>query len=64
MVGAIGTAFTALCCATPLLVWILAGLGITALAGYLDLILIPLLVIFGGMLYVGFKKRKQCEQAT
>ena len=43
--GMIGTLVTALCCFTPVLVWGLSGLGLAALTGYLDLVLLP--VLFG-----------------
>jgi len=39
------TIVIALCCFTPILVVSLAALGITALLGYLDYVLIPLLII-------------------
>jgi len=39
------TALIALCCFTPILVISLSALGITALIGYLDYVLLPLLII-------------------
>jgi len=44
--GAIGTLITLICCFTPLLVWILSAIGLAALVGYLDFVLLPLLAIF------------------
>lgn len=44
--GAIGTLITLICCFTPLLVWILSAIGLAALVGYLDYVLLPLLAIF------------------
>lgn len=41
-----GTAITALCCFTPLLVVILAGLGLGAAIAWADLVLLPLLGAF------------------
>ncbi len=41
-----GTIIAALCCFTPVLVWILTGLGLMAIAGYLDIVLLPILFIF------------------
>ncbi len=52
-IGAIGTGITALCCFTPILVWLLAALGLAALTGYLDLVLFPLLGLFVVILVVG-----------
>ena len=45
-VGVVGSAVVALCCFTPVLVWLLAALGLLAYAGYLDLILLPALLVF------------------
>ena len=45
-IGLIGTAVTALCCFTPILVIILVGVGATAIVAYLDWVLFPLLGLF------------------
>ena len=45
-VGIAGSALTALCCFTPVLVWLLAALGLSAWAGYLDPVLLPALAVF------------------
>ena len=42
----IGAVIAAVCCFTPLLVWVLAGIGLAGLLAYLDLILLPLLGLF------------------
>ncbi len=52
-VGAIGSLVTALCCFTPVLVWLLGGLGLSAILGYLDYVLLPLLLVFVLLLVVG-----------
>ncbi|MFT5447286.1 MAG: mercuric ion transport protein [Gammaproteobacteria bacterium] len=44
--GAIGTLVVALCCFTPLLVIVLATLGLSAWLGWLDLVLLPMLGVF------------------
>ncbi len=44
--GLIGTAIAALCCFTPLLVIALGAVGLSAILGYLDYILLPALGIF------------------
>ncbi|MCJ8310038.1 MAG: mercury resistance system transport protein MerF [Rhizobiaceae bacterium] len=41
-----GAVIAALCCFTPLLVWILAAIGLAGLIAYLDLVLLPLLGLF------------------
>lgn len=45
-IGIFGTIFTALCCFTPLLVWFFLAIGLSALIGYLDIILFPALFTF------------------
>jgi mercuric ion transport protein len=47
--GVIGTAIVALCCFTPVLVILLAIVGLSALAGWLDFVLFPALAIFAGI---------------
>ncbi len=44
--GIIGTAFMSLCCFTPFLVVIVAGVGLSAIIGYLDYVLFPALGLF------------------
>tara|TARA_R110002126_G_scaffold96469_1_gene225729 strand:+ start:125490 stop:125735 length:246 start_codon:yes stop_codon:yes gene_type:complete len=44
--GLIGTVIAALCCFTPLLVIALGAVGLSAILGYLDYILLPALGIF------------------
>ena len=44
--GVIGTVILALCCFTPLLVVLLDTVGLSALLGYLDYVLLPALGIF------------------
>lgn len=45
-VGIVGTGITVLCCFTPVLVILLGLVGLGALTGYLDYILLPALCIF------------------
>ena len=44
--GIIGSVIAALCCFTPILVILFGALGISALVGYLDYVLFPLLGLF------------------
>jgi len=44
--GIIGTVIAALCCFTPVLVGIFGVLGLSALIGYLDFVLLPVLAFF------------------
>jgi len=45
-VGIVGALLSALCCFTPVLVVLFAALGLSALVGYLDFVLLPLLAGF------------------
>lgn len=44
-----GTIIAALCCFTPILLILLGAVGLGALTGYLDYVLLPALVIFIGI---------------
>ncbi|RKF12548.1 mercury resistance system transport protein MerF [Roseovarius spongiae] len=46
LTGVIGTLIAALCCFTPVLVILLGVVGLSALTGFLDYVLIPALVFF------------------
>lgn len=45
-IGIVGTIIAALCCFTPLLVILLGALGLSAMVGYFDVVLLPALGIF------------------
>ena len=45
-VGIIGTILAALCCFTPVLVLLFGAVGLSALTGYLDIVLLPALALF------------------
>jgi mercuric ion transport protein len=45
-VGIVGTIVAALCCFTPILVVLLGVVGLAAVVGWLDLVLLPVLGIF------------------
>ncbi len=45
-VGVLGTIITALCCFTPVLVILLGAVGLSAVLGYLDHVLLPALGVF------------------
>ncbi len=44
--GIIGTVIAALCCFTPALVVLLGVVGLSAVVGYLDYVLMPALAVF------------------
>ena len=56
-VGIIGSVITALCCFTPLLVFLLGAIGMSAIVGVLDFVLFPLLAIFIGITGYALWKR-------
>ena len=57
--GIIGTVLAVLCCFTPILVILFGAVGLSALVGYLDLVLFPALAIFVGItLFALWKKTK------
>lgn len=58
--GIAGTIVVAICCVTPVLVVLMATVGLSALVGYLDYVLLPALVIFIGItVYALIVRRKQ-----
>ncbi len=57
-VGVIGTVLTALCCFTPILVILLGVAGLSALTGYLDYVLLPMLAVFIGLTFYAVRRRR------
>ena len=57
----IGTVIVALCCFTPILVVLLGTLGLTALTGYLDYVLLPALAFFIGLTVYAFWQKKKYD---
>lgn len=57
--GIIGTALVALCCFTPLLVVLLGVVGLSALTGYLDYVLMPALIFFMGLTIYAVSRNKK-----
>lgn len=45
-IGVVGTVVAAICCSTPVLVALLGAVGLSALTGYLDVVLLPALAVF------------------
>ena len=61
--GIIGSIVAALCCFTPVLVIVFGAVGLAALVGYLDYVLMPALVFFIGLTaWAFFKKDRQCKE--
>ncbi len=59
--GIVGTIIAALCCFTPVLVVLLGLVGLSALTGYLDYVLLPALIFFIGLTVCALWKRTACE---
>jgi mercuric ion transport protein len=57
--GGIGAIIAAICCFTPVLVIFLGIVGLGAVAGYLDYVLIPALLLCLGVLAYGLVLRKR-----
>jgi len=55
--GVVGLVVTALCCFTPILVVLFGALGLSAIIGWLDYILLPLLAFFIGLCIYAVLKR-------
>ena len=56
--GIAGSVIAAVCCATPILVILLAALGLSAWAGWLDFVLMPALVVFVGITIYALRRRR------
>ncbi len=61
--GIIGTLISAVCCFTPILVIILGGVGLSALVGWLDVVLIPALLFFVGLTIYGLIRQKNLRNS-
>jgi mercuric ion transport protein len=60
-VGIIGSLIAALCCFTPVLVVLLGAVGLSALVGVLDYVLLPVLAIFIAITVYALWKRKTLQ---
>lgn len=58
-VSVIGTVIVALCCFTPILVILLGFVGLSAMTGYLDNVLLPALAILFGLTVYALWRKKQ-----
>ena len=60
-VGIVGAVIAALCCFTPVLVVLLGLVGLSAVVGALDYVLLPVLVIFIAITGYALWKRKAVQ---
>lgn len=60
--GVFGTVILALCCFTPVLVVLLGIVGLSALTGWLDVVLLPPLAVFVGLtVYAVWRRRRRMK---
>lgn len=64
LTGVIGTVIVALCCFTPVLVILLGVVGLSALTGFLDYVLIPALVVFVLLTIYALVRRSRSQQGN
>jgi len=57
--GIAGTVLTILCCFTPILVVLFGAIGLSALVGYLDMVLFPALAVFIGITFYALWKKQR-----
>lgn len=57
--GIVGTLVAALCCFTPLLVVLLGAVGLSAVLGWLDFVLLPALAGFAGLTVYALARRRR-----
>ena len=58
-IGVVGSVLAAVCCFTPVLVILFGAVGLSAVVGYLDIVLLPALAIFLAITgYALWKRRK------
>jgi mercuric ion transport protein len=58
--GIIGGIIAVMCCFTPALVVLLSALGLAAVIGYLDYVLLPAMVILLGLIVYGWWIESRC----
>lgn len=57
--GIVGSVIAAVCCATPVLVIALGALGMSALIGWVDYVVIPALALFVAIAAYGLWRRQR-----
>lgn len=62
--GLAGAAVTALCCFTPILVGLLGLVGLGAVTGYLDYVLLPALAAFLGLVLYSLSRRNRDDVSS
>ncbi|WP_373005086.1 mercury resistance system transport protein MerF [Hyphomonas sp.] len=62
--GLAGTVIAALCCFTPVLIVLAGVVGLSAIVGYLDYVLLPALVFFIGLTAYSVWRRNRGARTT
>ena len=62
--GIFGSLIAMICCLTPALVVLLGALGLAALIGYLDFVLLPAMAIFLGLIVYGWWIKPRCAEES
>jgi mercuric ion transport protein len=57
--GLTGTVIAALCCFTPILVILFGVVGLSAVVGWLDFVLLPALAVFAGITVFALWRRQR-----
>ena len=57
--GIVGTIIAALCCFTPVLVVLLGAVGLSAVLGWIDYVLLPALAFFVGLTIYAVMRRQR-----
>jgi mercuric ion transport protein len=57
-IGLIGATVSALCCFTPVLVVLLAAVGLSAVTGWLDYVLLPAIAVSVAVVIYALTRRK------
>ena len=58
MTGCIGVGVAALCCFTPVLVALLGVVGLSAAAGWLDFVLLPVMAVFVAIIVYALVRKR------
>ncbi|WP_169543951.1 mercury resistance system transport protein MerF [Sneathiella aquimaris] len=63
--GIVGSVIAALCCFTPVLVILFGAVGLSAVLGWVDYVLMPALLFFIGLtFYAVYRRQKNSEKTS
>ncbi|MEI4263481.1 mercury resistance system transport protein MerF [Roseovarius sp. D0-M9] len=64
LTGIVGTVLAALCCFTPILVVLLGAVGLSAVLGWIDYVLLPALAFFIALTVYAVCRRQRHQSNT